>query len=199
MCKCFFAFNWFFKTINHENFRKLLLITRLNLILIYCIKFQNMIFSNYENVCAQIKTNLKHIRRVFIALNKWENSQKISYLKIFVYWINDNFQYREHFIEFTSMNIQHIEMHLMIELMRILNFYEIREKLFDVVIDNVDNNKTLKNELKKTMNRRDFRWNKKQNFIFCIIYIFNLTTQNFINVFDFEIFDKTKINELNEK
>ena len=45
----------------------------------------------------------------------------------------------------------------MIELMRILNFYEIREKFFDVVIDNVDNNKTLKNELKKTMNRRDFR------------------------------------------
>ena len=32
-----------------------------------------------------------------------------------------------------------------------------------------------------------------------MIYIFNLTIQNFINTFDFEIFNETKINELNEK
>ena len=122
---------------------------RSNLILIHRIKLQNMIFSNYENICTQIKVDLKYIRRDFIALNEWENSQKISYLKILIYWINNNFQHREHFIEFTSINIQHIEIHLMIELMKILNFYEIREKLFDVVIDNVDNNKILKNKLKK--------------------------------------------------
>ena len=31
------------------------------------------------------------------------------------------------------------------------------KKLFDVVIDNIDNNKILKNKLKKIMNQRDFR------------------------------------------
>ena len=48
-------------------------------------------------------------------------------------------------------------MHLMIELIKIVNFYKIQEKIFDVVIDNIDNNKILKNKLKKTINRRDFR------------------------------------------
>ena len=85
------------------------------------------------------------------------NSQKILYLKILIYWIYDNFQHREYFIKFTLINIQHIKIHLMIELMRILNFYEIRRKLCNVVIDNIDNNKILKNKLKKTINRHDFR------------------------------------------
>ena len=41
--------------------------------------------------------------------------------------------------------------------MKILNDFDIEKKLFEVVIDNVDHNFILKNELKKTMNRRDFR------------------------------------------
>ena len=41
--------------------------------------------------------------------------------------------------------------------MKILNYFEIKKKLFDVVIDNVNNNKILKKKLKLTMTRRDFR------------------------------------------
>ena len=67
----FFSINWFFTTINHEDFRKLLLMIRSNLILIHRIKSQNIIFSNYENNCTQIKIDSKHIQYVFIALNKW--------------------------------------------------------------------------------------------------------------------------------
>ena len=50
------------------------------------------------------------------------------------------------------MNIQYIKVHLIIELIRILNLYKIREKLFDFVINNINNNKILKNKMNKTMN-----------------------------------------------
>ena len=37
------------------------------------------------------------------------------------------------------------------ELIKILNRYEIRKKLFNVITDNINNNKILKNELNKVL------------------------------------------------
>jgi len=45
----------------------------------------------------------------------------------------------------------------MMKLMKILKNYAIKNKLFDVVINNASNNDILKDELEKTMNRREFR------------------------------------------
>jgi len=41
------------------------------------------------------------------------------------------------------------------ELFKILNIYNIKNKLFDVIINNASNNSILKKKLKKTLNRRD--------------------------------------------
>jgi hypothetical protein len=69
--------------------------------------------------------------------------------------MNAAFQYHEHLIEFTSLQVEHIDHHLMQELFKILNMYDIKNKLFDVVINNVSNNDTLKKKLERTFNRRD--------------------------------------------
>lgn len=50
----------------------------------------------------------------------------------------------------------------MMELMKILETYAIKDKLFGVVTDNASNNGTLKDELEKAMNRREFRWDRTQ-------------------------------------
>jgi len=62
------------------------------------------------------------------------------------------------------------------ELLKILNTYNIKNKLFNIVTNNASNNNTLKEKLKKTLNRCDTLWNKAQNSIFCITYIINLVT-----------------------
>jgi len=41
------------------------------------------------------------------------------------------------------------------ELFKILNIYNIKDKLFDVVINNASNNDILKEKLEKTLNRRN--------------------------------------------
>ena len=69
--------------------------------------------------------------------------------------MNAAFQYHEHFIEFTSLEVKHTDCHLMQELFKILNTYNIKNKLFDVVTDNASNNNTLKKKLKRALNRRD--------------------------------------------
>ena len=69
--------------------------------------------------------------------------------------MNAAFQYREHLIEFTSLQVEHTDHHLMQELFKILNTYNIKNKLFDVVIDNVSNNDTLKKKLERVLSQRD--------------------------------------------
>ena len=183
--------NWFYRTIDRSIFRDLLQMTRSSLQLIYRIKLTRMILSNYDEICEKIKVDFKISQRVFLTLNEWTNSQKVAFLKVMMYWVDDNFQYREHLVEFASLDISHIDFHLLNELMKILNRFDIKTKLFKVVIDNVNHNYTFKNELKKTMNRRDFQWDKAQCSISCLVHIFNLVTQNFINALDSK-FLKTK-------
>ncbi len=139
-----------------------------------------MILSHYKKICDQIRMNLKELQRVFIALNVWFNSQKVTYLRVLIYWVNVKFQFREHFIKFTSFNIKHIDHQLMMKLMKILKNYVIKNKLFKVVINNASNNSILKEKLEKIMNHRKFQWNSTQNFINCLTHIINLVTQDFI-------------------
>jgi len=46
------------------------------------------------------------------------------------------------------------------ELFKILNTYDIKNKLFNVIIDNASNNNILKKKLKRALNRRDISWDK---------------------------------------
>ena len=68
-----------------------------------------------------------------------------------------NFEYHEQLIEFFTLNIIYEDIYLLIELIKFLNFFEIKKKLFEVIIDNASNNNILKNKLKRVMNRQDFR------------------------------------------
>ncbi len=45
----------------------------------------------------------------------------------------------------------------MLKLLKILENYAIKNKLFNVIIDNASNNDILKDELEKIMTRREFR------------------------------------------
>ncbi len=76
------------------------------------------------------------------------------YLKVLIYWIDVKFQFHEHFIEFTSFNIDH---QLMMKLMKILKNYVIKNKLFKIIINNASNNSILKDELEKIMNYHKFQ------------------------------------------
>jgi len=66
--------------------------------------------------------------------------------------MNVAFQYQKHLIEFTSLQVKHIDHYLMQELFKILNIYNIKNKLFNVVINNASNNDTLKKKFERVLN-----------------------------------------------
>ena len=71
--------------------------------------------------------------------------------------------------------------------MKILKNYAIKNKLFEVVIDNASNNSILKEKLEKIISHHEFQWNKTQNFINCLTHIINLVTQDFIQALESKI------------
>ncbi len=143
-----------------------------------------MILSYYKNIYDQIRMNFKKSQHVFITLNMWSSFQKVVYLKVLIYWINVEFQFYKHFIEFTPFNIEHIDHQLMMKLMKILKNYVIKNKFFKIVINNASNNSILKEKLEKIMNHCKFQWNRTQNFINCLTHIINLITQDFIQALE---------------
>ncbi len=157
---------------------------RSDLQIAHCTKMIIMILSHYKKICDKIRSNLTESRRVSIALNAWSSSQRVAYLKVLIYWVDVKFQFREHLIEFTSLDIEHIDRQLMMKLMKILKNYAIKNKLFKIVIDNASNNSILKEKLEKIMSHREFRWDRTQNFINCLTHIINLVTQDFIQALE---------------
>jgi len=117
-------------------------------------------------------------------------------LKELIYWINIKFQFREHLIKFTSLNIEHIDCQLMMKLMKILKNYIIKNKLFKIIINNASNNSILKEKLEKIMNHHKFQWDRTQNFINCLIHIINLMIQDFIQTFKSKIIANNVIAQL---
>ncbi len=169
---------------------------RSDLQIVHCTKMITMILSHYKNICDQIRMNLKESQRVFIALNVWSSSQRVAYLKVLIYWVNVKFQFREHLIEFTSLDIEHIDCQLMMKLMKILKNYVIKNKLFKIIINNASNNSILKEKLEKIMSRCKFQWNRTQNFINCLTHIINLVTQDFIQALESKTITDNVITQL---
>ena len=66
-----------------------------------------MILNDYNIIQKTIKIKFKKLNRVSVALNEWINSQKITFLKVLMYWIDNKFQYKEKLIGFQSLNIDH--------------------------------------------------------------------------------------------
>ncbi len=157
---------------------------RSDLQIAHCTKMIIMILSYYKKICDKIRLNLTESQRVSIALNAWSSSQRVAYLRMLIYWVDVKFQFREHFIEFTSFNIEHIERQLMMKLMKILKNYVIKNKLFEIVINNASNNSILKEKLEKIISCCEFQWDKTQNFINCLTHIINLMTQDFIQALE---------------
>ena len=91
---------------------------------------------------------------MFVTLNEWTDSQKITFLKILMYWIDNKFQYSKESIKFQSLNIDHDNRTYNQHFLQLCKFYDIKKKLFEIVINNASNNEIMKKKFKKTLNNR---------------------------------------------
>ncbi len=87
----------------------------------------------------------------------------------------------------------------MLKLVKILKSFEIKDKFLEVVINNTSNNNIFKNKFDKILNRQEFQQNKQQNSVFCLTYIINLVTQDFISTIELETTNNNIVVQLKNK
>ena len=83
------------------------------------------------------------------------------------------------------MNIINKNIQLSIELIKLLNFFEIKERKFKVIIDNASNNSTLKNKFKNYKLTR--LSTKKESFIAYLTYVINSMIETFLRLLIFKL------------
>ena len=67
-----------------------------------------------------------------------------------------HFSFKNSSLSLYFLEMKHTNRHMMQEFIKLLNCYKIGEKLFEIIIDNVNNSKILKNESNKTLNRHEY-------------------------------------------
>ena len=60
-----------------------------------------------------------------------------------------NYEYHEQLIKFFTLDFVHNDIQLLTELINFFIFFEIKDKLFEMIIINASNNITLKKEFKE--------------------------------------------------
>ena len=73
----------------------------------------------------------------------------MTYLNILLYWVSFNYKHYEQLTEISTFNIIYDNAQLLTELIKILNFFKIKNKFFEIIIENASNNNILKKEFKK--------------------------------------------------
>ena len=121
--------------------------------LIHRTKLALMISSDYDQVRSKIRDDLRGTHQVSISYDIWTSPQKIAYLGVLVYWVDIQFQFREHLLGFVPLELEHTGRELASELFKLLDFFGIKDRLLGVVTDNGSNNSTLTKELSKALSR----------------------------------------------
>ena len=73
-----------------------------------------------------------------------------------VYWVDIQFQFREHLLGFVPLELEYTGRELASELFKLLDFFGIKDRLLGVVTDNGSNNSTLIKELSKALSRTQY-------------------------------------------
>ena len=161
-------------------------------------RLTQMVFSDYDAVCEQIKLDLQDSGRVSLALDVWTSPQSVAYLGVLTYWVNSQYQLQERLIGFVPLSIDHSGRSQCQEVLKLLEVFQLRQKLFGVVTDNAGSNNTLKEELERALSRVNSQWDRAENSLSCLAHVVNLVTQDFIKAIGSEATNDRIAHELGE-
>jgi len=97
------------------------------------------------------------------------------------HFVDDNFNLIEALLDFSEVDGQHTGIHLAEIVLKVLNEYDIVEKLYCITSDNASNNLTMVKELSRRMDdEHGIDWDYEKNHIPCLAHIINIAVDHFL-------------------
>ena len=127
-------------------------------------------------------------------------------MAVLVYFISLNWRYQSVLIDFISVSECHNEFNLVNHVLRLIQEYEIEEKILTITADNVKNNITMTKVLNFLIRRLENEWDSETNLILCLTYVLHLAVKSILDDLDvsskndkmIKIYDKELNSVLND-
>jgi len=143
--------NIFFRSLKRLSFDKFVRFLRTSVTISRRTKFAKLIRKRANLIKRNVLNDLKTSTWMFIALDDWSSSNHLFFLEVIAYFIDINWQYREVLLVFKSLKSRHIEKWLTNVVYSILKKYNLQNRLMTIIVNNANNNKTLRRALIKTL------------------------------------------------
>ena len=141
---------------------------------------ENHLHSIKNTILQQLTVIIKYS----LTIDAWTNQFAQSFLKITVYFIDDEWKYRELLLNFKSLLSNHTDWKMINVIIKFFEKYNIEFRLLTFTVDSIRFNDTLRFHLKSFLYQQfDFDWDHRQNIIRCMIHVIQLVLNAIFKTF----------------
>ena len=149
--KTFVALNIFHVTVDNVQFRWAFEMTRSSITLLHRIKLTISLKNRATVVWVNLLKNLSTNSKIFISLDEWSSSNKLSFLVIMRFYYTEFWKYWKVLLSFEQIEDKHIKSNLSSITEWILQELDIQDWVMTVITDNVSNNNVMMTALDETL------------------------------------------------
>jgi len=149
--KTFVALNISYVAIDNVQFRRAFEMTWLSITLSHRIKLTIFLKNRATVVQVNILKNLSTNSKIFISLDEWSSSNRLSFLVIMRFYYIEFWKYWKVLLSFEQIEDKHIESNLSSITEWILQELDIQDRVMTVITDNVSNNDVMMTALDETL------------------------------------------------
>lgn len=142
---------------------------------------RDMIRERYKSATVELWQTLRGSNKVSIALDTWTSPNKLAFLSITAYIVNEKWEFQEHLIGFEHLSGAHTGENMAKVVMGVLKEYEIHGRLFAITADNASNNNTLRSHLTTLLRRENGpQWEMSPIKVPCLAHVIQLVVQEIV-------------------
>ena len=199
--------NFFHKTIVRSFFLQLIQYLRFEIKILDRTRLVKLIVQRVKKIKTTVLNDLQRNIKMSIACDVWSSFNKLTFLKMTVYFIDKNWHYRKILFTFKFLQKKHDDEKLIDVVLNVFKTHKFENRLMIMTINNAFNNRILRRHLFKKFQKQNIEWNDEQKTFNCMTHVLQLTVtiiMTNLNVqirnddiaFKFDIENFRKMNEI---
>lgn len=197
-----------FAFFDQPDFHSLLKLLREDITLPSAKKMRISLEIQSREIQETIKSRIPENRKISIALDAWTSPNRISFVAILAYWMDDKLDLQKYLIGFEQLIEHHTGRYIAKVVSEVIEAYDLKHRLYAVTTDSAGNNRTMADSLtqrfgdveteilpdasdeeedalleslKEAAIRISPVWDKNQLHLPCFAHVIQLTVNSFIN------------------
>ena len=138
----------------------------------------------YHSKRNNLLLDLPERRKISLAVDAWTSPNHIGFLNVKTYYICANWQVQKRLIGFEHIQKKHTGANFANIVLRILQNFNVQNRLLAITADNAATNHTMRTSLKDGLNNIKIDWNAAADTIPCLAHIIQLVVKAFLTELD---------------